>query len=146
MVKKHYYNFVLFFCSVCVITLIFDVFTKYLILLLKPQIDWKLFKIHLITNTGAGFGILQGKTRWLGIVSLIATAAILCYYRSIPKYRIPQFLWGLFLGGVLGNLVDRSFRGYVIDFIDFSFWPAFNVADMAISIAAVGLIVYYWKK
>jgi signal peptidase II len=51
--------------------------------------------------------------------------------------------FSLFLAGTVGNLLDRLILRYVIDFIDFGFWPAFNIADSAISIAAVGLIIFY---
>ena len=60
--------------------------------------------------------------------------------------KYAQYLFALFLGGVIGNLIDRAFRGYVIDFISFKFWPAFNIADACISIAVIGLIIYFWKK
>jgi signal peptidase II len=43
-------------------------------------------------------------------------------------------------------MLDRFFRGFVVDFIDFSVWPAFNLADAAISLSAIGLIIYFWKK
>ena len=46
----------------------------------------------------------------------------------------------------MGNLLDRLFRGSVIDFIDLQFWPVFNVADAAITVAVVGLVIYYWKE
>ena len=100
----------------------------------------------MIKNMGAGFGILQGKTFFLGIVSLVVAVTIISYYPRIPKEKIPQILFALFLGGVIGNLIDRFLRGYVIDFINFSFWPAFNIADSALTISVVGLVWYYWKK
>ena len=59
---------------------------------------------------------------------------------------MPQLLWGVFLGGVIGNLVDRLMRGVVIDFIDLGFWPAFNIADAAITVSTIGLIIYYWDR
>ncbi|MEK6846425.1 MAG: signal peptidase II [Nanoarchaeota archaeon] len=55
-------------------------------------------------------------------------------------------LWALFLGGALGNLMDRWLRGFVIDFIDLKFWPVFNVADAAITVSVIGLVIYYWKR
>ena len=72
--------------------------------------------------------------------------ATIYYYNRIPKEKSAQALSGLFLGGVAGNLIDRVLRQYVVDFIDLGFWPVFNVADAAISVSVVGLIVYFWKK
>ena len=103
-------------------------------------------KIVLIKNTGAGFGILKNQTFFLGIISLIVAVTLIVYYKKIPKEKISQILFALFLGGVIGNLIDRFFRGYVIDFISFSFWPAFNIADSALTIAVIGLVILYIKE
>ncbi len=123
-----------------------DMLTKLVVLKTNPQIVLGFLQLHLVTNTGAGFGILQGKSFVLGILSGVVLLFILFFYKKIEKEKIPQILWGLFTGGVAGNLVDRLFRGYVIDFVDVGFWPAFNVADAAMSIAIVGLLFYYWKN
>ena len=53
---------------------------------------------------------------------------------------------GLFLGGVVGNMFDRLIRGRVVDFIDFTYWPAFNVADAALTVSAIGLVIYFWNE
>lgn len=131
-----------YFWGIAAGTVLLDQALKLLILYVQPQNGW----FHLIQNTGAGFGILKGYTVVLTLISLIVAAAIILNYRNIPREWWPQASWGLFLGGVVGNLIDRAVRGAVIDFIDLGFWPAFNVADAAISVAAVGLIVYYWKE
>jgi|SRR3989338_644621 len=123
-----------------------DQITKQLIALSKPVWDLPLVTIHFVQNTGAGFGILKGQTFWLAMISLLVTAAIILYYRKIPAEHWAQLLFAVFLGGVIGNLIDRLLRGYVIDFIDLGFWPAFNLADASITVAVVGLMVYYWKK
>ena len=66
---------------------------------------------------------------------------MIIYYRNFGE----QIALGLLLGGTIGNLIDRIFLGHVIDFIDFGFWPAFNIADSAISIAII-LILYQELK
>jgi signal peptidase II len=98
--------------------------------------------IH-ITNTGAAFGIFQGANTLFSIISMIVIAAIVLYYRRVPADQTLVLVSiGLQLGGATGNLVDRLFRGHVIDFIDFHFWPVFNVADSAIVIGVV-ILAYY---
>lgn len=97
------------------------------------------------TNTGAGFGILQGQTGFLAVISALVVIGVLLYYPKIEKGP-SQVLFGLFLGGVIGNGIDRIFRGFVIDFINVGWWPSFNVADAAITIAVFGLIFVEWKK
>lgn len=144
MVKKN--NFLLLFVFSVLVIFTVDLVTKWLILHYKPVWGKEFFSIHFVSNTGAGFGILQGQTFWLGMISLLVGCLVIWHYKEIPKEKFSQVLWGVFLGGVLGNLIDRLFRGYVIDFIDFWKWPAFNVADMAISLSIIGLVIYYWRK
>ncbi|MBT4538984.1 signal peptidase II [Candidatus Woesearchaeota archaeon] len=123
-----------------------DQLTKWLIISLQPQWHTRFVSINYIQNTGAGFGILQGQTLTLAILSIIIGIVLIGSYNKIDKKLMPQLLFALFLGGLIGNLIDRLFRKFVIDFINFSFWPAFNLADTALTIAAIGLIIYYWKK
>jgi signal peptidase II len=131
------------FILISIITVIIDQISKYLIALYKPEWILGALQVHYVTNTGAGFGILQGQTFFLGIVSLIVGVGLVYYYKDLPKQRFAQVMYALFLGGVIGNGLDRFFRNFVIDFIDFGWWPAFNVADSAISVAVVGLLYYY---
>ncbi len=143
MVERKYVSFFIF---ITLLVLVFDQVTKLLIISLKPAWEISLLKIHLVTNTGAGFGILQGRTSLLAIISLLVAVVVVLSYPAIPREKTPQFLFALFLGGVAGNMVDRLFRGYVVDFFDLSFWPAFNIADTAITLAVAGLLFYYWRK
>ncbi len=140
------YKFQLWFAGIAILIVLLDQLTKFLILKFNPHLDLRLFSIQVVKNTGAGFGILQNQTFWLGIISLAAALLILFEYRKIEKSYWPQVLFSLLLGGVLGNMLDRFFRHFVIDFIDFGWWPAFNLADMCITLPIIGLIIYYWKK
>jgi signal peptidase II len=140
--KRQYLIFILITSLVVVI----DQLTKWLVLRFNPKIDLKLLSIHLVKNTGAGFGILKNQTLWLGLFSLLIVVGIIYFYKKIPSEKTPQILTATFLGGAIGNLIDRLFRGHVIDFIDFDFWPAFNIADSCLTIAAIGLVIYFWKK
>lgn len=140
------HNSMVLFSSVSLLVLIIDQLTKYVVSILQPQLNLKILLIHYVQNTGAGFGILRDQANILTFISLAVALAMIFMYKHIPKERVPQVLFAVFLGGVVGNLLDRLFRGYVVDFIDLNFWPTFNVADAAISLAAVGLVVYFWKK
>ncbi len=148
MVTKNFferYKPELFFGLITSVVVVVDQILKYLVNVLQPGFTLGTLRFHLVHNTGAGFGILQGQTIWLALISLLVAFGIIYYYKKIPPQKIPQVLFALFLGGVIGNLIDRLFRGYVIDFIDFSFWPAFNIADACITISVIGLIIYFQK-
>lgn len=144
LLKKHKQELV--FSSIALLIVILDQSSKYLAQLLKPKVVLWFLTIQYIQNTGAGFGILKDQTSILTIVSFLVALGVILMYKKIPGEKTPQFLFAIFLGGVLGNFIDRLFRSYVIDFIDLSFWPAFNIADAAISVAVVGLVVYFWGK
>lgn len=100
------------------------------------------FRLALIRNPGAAFGLLKGAGSVLALLALVAAAAILLAIRRIER-RPDALALGLVLGGAVGNLVDRFVRddgllsGRVVDFIDFSFFPAFNLADTAITLGAL---------
>ncbi len=127
--KKNLRNFILITISI----IILDQLTKYFI----PA---------TVKNTAAAFGILPGQQGFLIIFSFIFIAGVIYFYPRIPKTKFPQVMMALILGGAIGNLIDRLLLGFVRDFIDVGFWPAFNIADSAITIGAIGLIIYFWKK
>ena len=89
-----------------------------------------------ILNPGAAFGMLEHQ-RLFFILMTVAVIAVLIYFRR----RIKELGAAFFLGGAVGNLIDRIETGFVIDFFDFYFWPIFNVADIFICVG-VGLIVW----
>ena len=101
------------------------------------------FRLYYAENTGMAFGLLGGQ-RWLLVaLSLIAGAAALWALRS---YRLRAWARASLLvvgGGMLGNLADRVFLGYVVDMIDVTFvrFAVFNVADMAITLGTVFLCI-----
>jgi len=96
-----------------------------------------------IHNTGSAFGLFQGQSFVLIIVAAVGIAFILLtaflLYRRFPLLATTpnRIALGLILGGALGNWVDRLRFGQVTDFIDVGFWPVFNVADSAITVAAI---------
>lgn len=98
--------------------------------------------LRLVSNPGAAFGMLQGAGSFLALTAIAAVVFILLVMRKVD--RTPEAVsLGLVLGGAAGNLLDRVFRGdgllggEVVDFVDFDFFPAFNVADSAITIGAI---------
>ena len=139
------------FSLIILAIIILDQLTKFLItknMTLSQSIPLIQNILHLtyIHNTGATFGMLKGMNLLLIWVSVIVIGGILYNYNKIPKDKIPQLSLALIIGGAIGNLIDRISLGKVVDFIDFRVWPAFNIADSAISIGAVLLIIYFWNK
>jgi signal peptidase II len=101
-------------------------------------------RLHYVTNTGAAFGILKDQTGFLIVTTIIGLAAIYLYYRYPPfDHFVAPVAVGMMLGGAAGNLVDRLRLGRVTDFVDFPMWPAFNVADSAITVGIATLILGY---
>lgn len=100
----------------------------------------------LVKNSGAAFNIASGFTLIFSVLAVIVISTIVRYANSITS-RGWLFCAGLLLGGVLGNLTDRIFRapgffmGHVIDWIQIPHWPVFNVADSAITIAAIIAVI-----
>ena len=101
------------------------------------------FRITHIHNTGAAFGLFQDQSFPLTIVGAVGVVLILFYalflYQQSPfsDNIAGKLALGLILGGTIGNLTDRLRFGYVTDFIDVGFWPAFNIADSAITVGAI---------
>lgn len=97
-------------------------------------------------NSGAAFGLGTGATLLFSAVAVVIAAVIVRVARRLTS-RAWAVALGLLLGGALGNLADRVFRspgvfrGRVVDWIDFRFWPTFNLADAAITVGAVLVVV-----
>jgi signal peptidase II len=116
----------------------------------EPVAVLPFFNLTLLHNTGAAFSFLSeagGWQRWFfALVALLISAVILVWIKRLPSGKVwLAVALALVLGGALGNVWDRITLGYVVDFIDVYYqrwhWPAFNVADMAISVGAVMLII-----
>jgi signal peptidase II len=95
-------------------------------------------------NTGAAFSILRDSNGILMWFAIMALGAVIYWHDQLSVGRLTPLLASLFIGGVIGNLIDRISLGAVTDFITFSFWPSFNVADTALSISVIlyGYLVY----
>lgn len=103
--------------------------------------DSGLIRIVHFTNTGAAFGMLQGAGPLLVITSVVGMVAILVYLFN-PGFAHPLMRTGLalMLAGAVGNLIDRLRTGEVVDFIKVPDFPAFNVADSAITVGVICLL------
>jgi len=107
-----------------------------------------IFHLTLVHNRGAAFGILRNQAALLVFTSVIAIVLI-CFdlkRDGTAKSCLYKLSLSLILGGALGNLIDRLWLGYVIDFLDLRIWPVFNVADSAITIGAILLGWSLWKQ
>lgn len=143
-----------------IVIVILDQLTKFLViqnLKLHQSIEiFSWFDLTLIHNTGAAFSFLSqagGWQRWFFIILAITISTIITIWllRLPAKQRWLACALALVLGGAVGNLWDRIMFGYVVDFINVSIsflpwrlfnpWPAFNIADSAISVGAVMLII-----
>jgi len=103
--------------------------------------------ITRIHNKGIAFGLLRElQARWILVSIALLVCIILALQYSKMKDLREILLIGLIVGGALGNVIDRVFLGYVIDYVSISIWPAFNIADSAISISVVLLIFFSLKK
>jgi len=102
------------------------------------------FDLTHIQNTGAAWGMMKDRVLFLIVVSLVMIVLMGVYYRSLAAgSRATQLAFGLLLGGIIGNLMDRIRLSAVTDFLYFHigshYWPAFNTADSAI---CVGVGIY----
>lgn len=109
----------------------------------------------LLHNTGAAFSMLAGASGWqrpffIGLGIVVSVLLVAWIWRSPRGDKLLPFALALILGGALGNLIDRVRLGYVIDFIHVhwgaAYFPAFNVADSAITIGAVLLIIDAFRE
>jgi signal peptidase II len=140
--------------GLALILLIADQFTKVLILgyykLGDSTYVTSFFNVVRAHNTGAAFSFLaaaSGWQRWLFTGIAVASVVFILYLlRTHAGQRLFCFALACILGGAVGNLVDRLMHGYVVDFLQFHwrnawYFPAFNVADSAITIGAICLVI-----
>lgn len=109
------------------------------------------FSITYVRNIGAAFSIFEGQRTMLAILALVICAVIVhMLYRSTRQQKLENFSLSLILGGALGNLFDRLYHGFVIDFLDVNFgdwhYPTFNIADCAICVGIGLFILCSYKK
>ena len=150
----------LLWLGLALIILITDQFTKVLIVGYYKLGDsthvTNFFNVVRVHNEGAAFSFLAGAGGWqrwfFTGIGLLAAGFIVWMLKSHPGQKLFSFAMACILGGAIGNVIDRMLHGYVVDFLDFHWawlgpvfagghFPAFNIADSAISIGAVCLIL-----
>ena len=139
--------------GLALIILIADQFTKVLIMgyykLGDSSYVLPFFNVVRAHNTGAAFSFLAGASGWqrwfFTAIGVAATVFIVWLLRSHGGQKLFAFSLACILGGAVGNVVDRLLHGYVVDFLQFHWggwaFPAFNIADSAITIGAICLIL-----
>jgi signal peptidase II len=91
-------------------------------------------------NTGVAFSMLSGGGPLVVIIALVALAALIAFFLSHLHRRLVWLPTGLLVGGAAGNLIDRIRLGAVTDFIKLPHWPAFNVADICVTLGVISLL------
>ena len=135
-----------------VMLLVLDQFTKYIVeqsFYLSesiPIID-EVFNFTYVENRGIAFGLFQGRLSIISILTVVAIVAIFIYVLRNKKTLsiLEHFGYTLILSGAVGNMIDRLFRGFVVDMLDFrGIWSfVFNLADVWINVGVFLLIVDY---
>ncbi len=137
------------FITITILIILLDQLTKhfvrtYMLLGERIYLIGKYINLTYTTNTGASFSILSDYSFILGIIAVFVVIAIIIFYARIPReYRLA---FALILAGTVGNLIDRMMYGAVTDFMNITIWPIFNVADVAITTAAILLIREVWLE
>ena len=98
------------------------------------------FSIHHVQNSGIAFGLFAGATSLVTALTALAVGWMLLFFaRSGARHPVLPIALGLLIGGSASNLLDRVLLGHVTDFLDFRYWPAFNLADTFI-VVGVGIL------
>lgn len=142
------------FLIVAALVVILDQLSKLWINVNRPQTELLPGFLDLVyfENTGAIFGLFHSHTELFIALGIAGVVAILVFFRYFPPATtLGVVSFALILGGAVGNLIDRIRLGYVIDFVslhlrDLFRWPAFNVADTALTVGIVVLIYYFYRS
>ena len=139
--------------GVALLIVLVDQFTKVLVVGFYQLGDSTAFSsfFNLVRahNSGAAFSFLASASGWqrwfFSVLGLVAAVVIVWLLKAHAGQKLFAFALALILGGAVGNVIDRMLYGYVVDFLDFHWrnwhFPAFNVADSAITIGAICLIL-----
>lgn len=137
-----------------VVVVILDQLTKYVasssLVLHQPIAVMPMFNWTLMHNPGAAFSFLANESGWqrwfFAVIAVVVSVVIFLWINKLEQHeRWQAIALALILGGAVGNVIDRIWLGYVVDFIQVYYqqwyWPAFNIADSAICIGVVMIII-----
>jgi len=122
---------------------VFDRVSKSLVdaFVIQPISVLSFVEIVFVKNTGIAFGFLNAfSLQWLFVFISLVVIIGLALYSKKDSVAVNLYGFSLIIGGALGNVFDRIFFGYVIDFISIGWWPAFNIADASLTIGVLLLI------
>jgi len=136
------------FVAVALVVFALDRLTKSLVTAQIPYgtevlVFGRLLGIANVHNSGAAFGIVPAAAVFFLAASIVVAIGLVVYVVRSPNNLYTDTVLGLIMGGTLGNGYDRIMFGTVTDFINFHFWPVFNVADASISVGVVALVAGY---
>lgn len=105
-----------------------------------------IFNITYVQNKGAAFGIFWGIGWPLILIGILVILGIVYFHEKMKINDFTQLPLALLLGGSMGNIFDRVFRSYVIDYLDFRVWPVFNLADIMINVGVLLIIIHLFQE
>ena len=132
-----------------IISILIDQITKFFAshLTESTKIIPNILSFEYVENRGAVFGIMQGSNTILAMISFAICIALIYYiYKQKKENKKVSIAWYMVLGGGIGNLIDRIFRGYVVDFIATPFIATFNVADSFVVLGVLWLLILEIKE
>lgn len=139
---------------IAILVIIFDILSKNYIegheSLHSFEVIKNFFNITYVKNTGMAWSLLSNQTLLLTIVSVVVVIFIIYYIQTNKLNTMYKIIYGLILGGALGNLYDRIMFQYVRDFLDFYIFgynfPVFNIADSALTIGIFLLLIQFIRE
>ena len=140
---------------VFIIFVLFDLFTKFLIqnyLFLNQSIKInQFFDIVYVQNYGVSFGLFSREIpHWVLVLIALLVVILILYLMIISNKNLEKNAYFLIIAGAIGNIIDRILNSYVVDFIslhyEMFYWPAFNFADIYITIGIIMLLVSFFIK
>lgn len=138
-----------------IIFLIIDILSKLFMISKLPLGKSKtiidgFFYLTMVHNKGGAFGIFNGSVIPLLIVSIVFVVFFVYFIEKNKITKLEELFYGMILSGIIGNMIDRLFRGYVVDFLDFKIfgydYPVFNFADMCIVVGVFAMIIIGIKE
>ena len=136
----------------CSISILIDQLIKLLIvnnfvLGSSTSIIKNFFSLTYVQNTGAAFSILSGNLILLICITVLALVFIYLFLvKNEKNTKMNLYLYGVLYGGIIGNLIDRIIRGYVVDYLDFKIFnynfPVFNFADICIVVSILLIVIF----